>query len=94
MIRHANDLIEGYLFRATSGGIGRVAGLAPIEDIDGVENINVTDLVDGHMGYRPAMPKLMKRVGWVVLDDEFEEIEEPVSCKSIQTSLEYSSTIY
>jgi len=73
---------EGYLFRATSGGIGRVAGLAPIEDIEGVENVNVTDLVEGHMAYRQAIPKLLRRVGWIVVDDEFQEIEEPVSHNS------------
>lgn len=72
-----NDWILGYLFRATSGGIGRVAGLAPIEDIEGVENVNVTDLVEGHMAYRQAIPKLLRRVGWTVVDDEFQEIEEP-----------------
>ncbi|KAF8424552.1 hypothetical protein EV426DRAFT_712363 [Tirmania nivea] len=72
-----NDWILGYLFRATSGGIGRVAGLAPIEDIEGVENVNVTDLVEGHMAYRQAIPKLLRRVGWIVVDDEFQEIEEP-----------------
>ena len=67
----------GYLFRATSGGLGRVAGLAPVE-IEGVENVNVTDLVEGHMAYRQAIPKLLRRVGWLVVDDEFQEIEEPV----------------
>ena len=46
-----NDWILGYLFRATSGGIGKVAGLAPV-DIPGVENVDVTDLVPGHMAYR------------------------------------------
>lgn len=67
------------MFRATSGGLGRVAGLAPVE-IDGVENVNVTDLVEGHMAYRQAIPKLLRRVGWLVIDDEFQEIEEAVCC--------------
>lgn len=79
------------MFRATSGGIGRVAGLAPIEDIEGVENVNVTDLVEGHMAYRQAIPKLLRRVGWIVVDDEFQEIEEPVSY--IPDSHEWSSEI-
>lgn len=72
-----NDWILGYLFRATSGGIGRVAGLAPIDDIPAVENVDVTELVDGHMAYRAAIPRLLRRVGFVVLSDEFTEIEEP-----------------
>ncbi|KAI5776500.1 hypothetical protein EDC01DRAFT_762444 [Geopyxis carbonaria] len=72
-----NDWILGYLFRATSGGIGRVAGLAPVQDIPGVENVDVTELVPGHMAYRQAMPKLLRRVGWEVTSDEFAEIEDP-----------------
>ena len=67
----------GYLFRATSGGIMRVAGLAPVENIPGLENMDVTKLVNGHMAYRSAMPRLLREVGWEVESDEFTEIEDP-----------------
>lgn len=73
----SNDWILGYLFRATSGGIMRVAGLAPVEGIPGLENFDVTKLVNGHMAYRAAMPKLLREVGWEVESDEFTEIEDP-----------------
>lgn len=73
----SNDWILGYLFRATSGGIMRVAGLAPVEDVAGLENINVTEFVNGHMAYRAAMPKLLRKVGWELDSDVFTEIEEP-----------------
>lgn len=76
-----NDWILGYLFRATSGGIGRVAGLAPA-DIIGVENVEVTEMVNGHMGYRQAMPKILKHVGFEVISEEFTEIEDPVCSPS------------
>ena len=69
--------ILGYLFRATSGGIMRVAGLAPVEGVHGLENIDVTKLVNGHMAYRAAMPRLLREVGWEVESDEFTEIEDP-----------------
>lgn len=72
-----NDWILGYLFRATSGGIMRVAGLSAVEGIPGLENFDVTELVNGHMEYRAAMPRLLRKVGWEVLDDEFGEIEDP-----------------
>lgn len=65
-----------YLFRATSGGIVRVAGLAPV-DVPGIENINVTEFVPGHMAYRAAMPRLLRECGWLVESDEFSEIEDP-----------------
>lgn len=73
----SNDWILGYLFRATSGGIMRVAGLAPVEGIPGLENFDGTKLVNGHMDYRSAMPRLLKEVGWEVLSEEFAEIEDP-----------------
>jgi Protein of unknown function (DUF726) len=73
----SNDWILGYLFRATAGGIMRVAGLAPVEDIPGLENLDVTQLVNGHMAYRTAMPRLLREVGWEVESDEFTEIEDP-----------------
>lgn len=72
-----NDWILGYLFRLTSGGISRVAGLAPVEGIPGLENVDVTELVPGHMAYRTAMPRLLREVGWMVESDEFTEIEDP-----------------
>jgi hypothetical protein len=34
----------------------RVAGLAPVQ-VPTIENVNVTELVPGHMAYRAAMPK-------------------------------------
>ncbi|KAJ4984271.1 duf726 domain protein [Stagonosporopsis vannaccii] len=71
-----NDWILGYLFRATGGGVARVAGLAPIE-IPTIENMNVTEMVPGHMAYRTAMPKLLREAGWMVESDEFVEIEDP-----------------
>ncbi|KTW29293.1 hypothetical protein T552_01248 [Pneumocystis carinii B80] len=72
-----NDWILGYLFRITYGGIGHIAGLQSIQKISTIENIDVSDLVDGHMNYREAMPKLMKKVGWLIESEEFQEIEVP-----------------
>jgi hypothetical protein len=72
-----NDWILGYLFRATSGGIMKVAGLAAVEGIPGIENFDITKLVNGHMDYRTAMPRILREVGWEVLEDEFAEIEDP-----------------
>lgn len=72
-----NDWILGYLFRLTSGGISRIAGLAPVEDVPRLENVNVTELVPGHMSYRTAMPRLLREVGFLVESDEFSEIEDP-----------------
>lgn len=72
-----NDWILGYLFRLTNGGIRRVAGLAEILDVPGVENMDVSEFVVGHMDYRTAMPRLLRECGWLVESDEFTEIEDP-----------------
>ncbi|KAI6781030.1 putative membrane protein-like protein [Emericellopsis cladophorae] len=71
------DWVLGYLFRVTSGGIRRVAGLAAIEDLPWIENIDVTEHVAGHMAYRTAMPILLKECGWMVESEVFSEIEDP-----------------
>lgn len=71
-----NDWILGYLFRATGGGVMRVAGLSEVQ-IPTIENFNVTNDVPGHMAYRSKMPILLRKVGWEVESDEFAEIEDP-----------------
>ena len=75
--RKVTNIPKGYLFRATSGGISRIAGLHPVEEIPGLENLNVTPWVNGHMAYRAAMPRLLREVGWAVESDVFSEIEDP-----------------
>lgn len=72
-----NDWILGYLFRLTNGGIRRIAGLAPIDECPWIENMDVTELVPGHMEYRKAMPMLLMKCGWSVESEEFTEIEDP-----------------
>lgn len=72
-----SDWILGYLFRLTNGGIRRIAGLSAIDNIPGMENMDVTEIVVGHMDYRTAMPRLLRECGWLVESDEFTEIEDP-----------------
>lgn len=71
------DWILGYLFRATSGGLRRVAGLAPIEKMEGIQNFDCTQYVQGHMEYRKAIPQLLAQLDFQVLAEEFVEIDDP-----------------
>jgi hypothetical protein len=70
-----NDWMLGYLFRATSGGLATVAGLRPVESVPGMENIEVTEIITGHMSYRSMMPQLMAKAGLPVTSDHFDEPE-------------------
>ncbi|PPQ89966.1 hypothetical protein CVT25_009606 [Psilocybe cyanescens] len=72
-----NDWVLNYLFRATSGTVGTVAGLRPIEGVPGLENVDVTDKIAGHMSYRTFMPLILDQLGFPVFSDYFDEPEEP-----------------
>ncbi|KAI0275222.1 hypothetical protein BC834DRAFT_965640 [Gloeopeniophorella convolvens] len=72
-----NDWVLNYLFRATSGGVGTVAGLRPVENVPGLENVDVTDKIAGHMSYRTFMPLILDQLGFPVSADHFDEPEEP-----------------
>lgn len=72
-----NDWVLNYLFRATSGGLNTVAGLRPIMDVPGLENVDVTDKIAGHMSYRTFMPLILDQLGFPVSADYF---DEPVVC--------------
>lgn len=72
-----NDWVLNYLFRATSGGVGTVAGLRPVENVPGLENVDVTDKISGHTSYRTFMPLILDQLGFPVSADHFDEPEEP-----------------
>ncbi|KAH9950963.1 DUF726-domain-containing protein [Amylocystis lapponica] len=72
-----NDWVLNYLFRATSGGLNTVAGLRPVENVPGLENVDVTDKIAGHMSYRTFMPLILDQLGFPVSADYFDEPVEP-----------------
>lgn len=76
-----NDWVLNYLFRATSGGVGTVAGLRPVENVPGLENVDVTDKIAGHMSYRAFMPLILDQLGFPVFADYFDEpVVRPRPC--------------
>ncbi|KIP03909.1 hypothetical protein PHLGIDRAFT_129851 [Phlebiopsis gigantea 11061_1 CR5-6] len=72
-----NDWVLNYLFRATSGGLNTVAGLRPVLNVPGLENVDVTDKIAGHMSYRTFMPLILDQLGFPVSADYFDEPVEP-----------------
>ncbi|KAL2199042.1 hypothetical protein P885DRAFT_31132 [Corynascus similis CBS 632.67] len=70
-----NDYLLAFLYRATSIQLG-VAGLQEIKDIEGVENLNLTEEVQGHMRYANLIAKILARCGVPVVKGADGTIEE------------------
>ncbi|KAJ3805159.1 hypothetical protein F5876DRAFT_82106 [Lentinula aff. lateritia] len=62
---------------AATGNVNTVAGLRPIEGVQGLENVDVTDKIAGHMSYRVYMPVILEELGFKVTERWFDEVEEP-----------------
>ncbi|KDQ62909.1 hypothetical protein JAAARDRAFT_119620 [Jaapia argillacea MUCL 33604] len=72
-----NDWVLNYLFRAAGGGLNAVAGLRPLDGVPGLENVDVTDKISGHMSYRTFMPLILDQLGFPVSADYFDEPQQP-----------------
>lgn len=70
-----NDYILAFLYRATSIQFG-VAGLQAINDVEGIENLNLSKEVSGHLRYPNLIGKILKRCGFAGIKVEDAEIEE------------------
>ncbi|MCJ1395042.1 hypothetical protein MMC18_007923 [Xylographa bjoerkii] len=58
-----NDFILAFLYRA--GSIQRgVAGLQRVEGVRGVENVDVSARVSGHLKYRSLVGSILEEIGW------------------------------
>ncbi|KAG0367741.1 hypothetical protein BGZ54_003355 [Gamsiella multidivaricata] len=73
-----NDWVLGFLFRATTGGLGTVAGLRPLKNVPGLANMDLTSHVEGHLDYRVKVPLLMKLMGLKITSESFLDKEEAI----------------
>ncbi|CAG9989948.1 unnamed protein product [Clonostachys byssicola] len=58
-----NDLVLGFVHRMHTLTLG-LAGLQPIQDVKGVENLDLSDLVSGHLRYPDLTGKILRRCGF------------------------------
>lgn len=58
-----SDFILAFLYRATSVQLG-IAGLQEIKDIEGVENLDLSKEVQGHLRYPELIGKILVRCGF------------------------------
>ncbi|KAK8161607.1 hypothetical protein IWX90DRAFT_467024 [Phyllosticta citrichinensis] len=63
-----SDHILGFLYRTSSIQLG-VAGLQPVKGVQGIENVDVSPLVDGHTKYRFLTGAILRQIGMQELDD-------------------------
>jgi len=77
--------VLNYLFRASSGTVGTVAGLRLTEGVPGLENVDVTNKIAGHMSYRTFMPLILDLLGFPVFFDFFDESEVSGLSRELRT---------
>ena len=70
-----NDYILGFLYRTSSIQLG-VAGLQEIQGVHGVENVDVSDLVSGHLKYQYLVGAILHKIGFEDLDPQALKQEE------------------
>ncbi|KAL8667738.1 MAG: hypothetical protein Q9168_007211 [Polycauliona sp. 1 TL-2023] len=70
-----NDRVLAFLYRTSSIQYG-IAGLAPIQGLSGVENVDVSETVNGHLRYRFLIGKILSQIGLQDLDKEEIKNEE------------------
>lgn len=69
------DWILAFLYRATSIQLG-VAGLQAVKDIDGVENLDLSQEVKGHLRYPELIAQILTKCGFPDIEGGDNPIEE------------------
>lgn len=59
-----NDMILGFVYRMYSLSMG-VAGLQPIKDVEGIDNLNLSSVVSGHLRYPELTGEILRKCGFV-----------------------------
>lgn len=70
-----NDSVLAFLYRTSSMQLG-VAGLQPVEGVPGIENLNASGLISGHLRYQYLLGKILTLTGLQDLDSSEIEREE------------------
>lgn len=72
-----NDYILGFLYRTASIAYG-VAGLQRIDGIDGIENVDVSAKISGHLRYQYLAGSILNHIGWEDIDKQKVAADEAV----------------
>lgn len=80
-----SDYILAFLYRATSIQLG-IAGLQEIKDIEGVENLDLSQEVQGHLRYPELVGKILVRCGFPNINGSDGPIEKETNEISLEDS--------
>ena len=64
-----NDYLLGFMYRTSALQYG-VAGLQPVKGLAGIENVDVSEEIDGHTRYRFLVGGMLKKIGFEDIDME------------------------
>lgn len=64
------DFMLAFASRQTAFYFG-IAGLQQIQGVGGIENHDVSDILEAHLNYTSLVPAILKRIGWEDLKQEF-----------------------
>ncbi|KAI9726108.1 MAG: hypothetical protein M1834_009424 [Cirrosporium novae-zelandiae] len=82
-----NDYVLGFLYRTSSIQFG-IAGLQKIEGLPGVENVDVSEHVSGHLRYRYLVGSILQKLGFEDVDKEEVKKEEEAFQELLQKEKE------
>ncbi|EME49931.1 hypothetical protein DOTSEDRAFT_68674 [Dothistroma septosporum NZE10] len=83
-----NDYILGFLYRSQSVALG-IAGLQAVENVKGVENVDVSEFVSGHTAYRFLTGRILRLIGFEDLDIQgMQEEEEALRLQEAKDEIE------
>ncbi|KAF2834601.1 DUF726-domain-containing protein [Patellaria atrata CBS 101060] len=82
-----NDYVLAFLYRTSSIQYG-IAGLQKVEGVPGVENIDVSELVSGHLRYRYLTGSILKKIGFEDIDMKEVEKEEAALAAAEEQEME------
>ncbi|KAJ5093724.1 hypothetical protein N7456_009585 [Penicillium angulare] len=76
-----NDSVLAFLYRTSSLQLG-IAGLQKVENVQGVENIDVSESINGHLRYQFLLGKIISSIG--LQDIDAEEVEREIAALEIE----------
>ncbi|MCJ1311665.1 hypothetical protein MMC25_005338 [Agyrium rufum] len=86
-----NDYILGFMYRTSSIQYG-IAGLEKVQGLPGVENVDVTSIVNGHLRYRYLVGRILQNIGWE--DVVPEQVEREAAALKKMDDEEEKTTMY